>query len=174
MEHDLIKKLNERDEGACKIVFYALYPRFFTYVKREIINHHDAEDIVIRCFSVLFKSNNYFKDFGAIEAYLFTGIRNSLRNYRRCKKWFSEIIYDYPDEPDEEERYYKNIRPLMFLINKLPEKYKTILLLEIEGCTGAEIANKMNIKIDSVYQQRWRAINKIKEMINNGELDKSI
>lgn len=61
MESEFIKRFNERDEIAFRIVFEALYPKFLRYAQKTISSYHDAEDMVLRVFAGLWFGTAVFK-----------------------------------------------------------------------------------------------------------------
>jgi len=166
MDYNIINQFNERQELACKLIFYALYPKYLTKVKKIVVNRHEAEDMVIKVMAGMFRSEIVFKDYGGIEAYVYYGVMNAIKNYNNRRVYEELINEDEFEDYISEEREPKNSKRLQALINLLPEKYKQILLLDIQEFTTDEISKLLNIKIASVYQRKWRAIKMIEVLIN--------
>lgn len=170
MDSILINQFNERSEFACKIIFYALYPKFLDMAKKRVVNRQEAEDMVIKVIAGTFRSKIVFNDYGGIEAYVYYGVMNALHNYAKKKEYKELINEDEFEDYITEEVVPKHSKRLRSLINMLPERYKTILLLEIEEYTVIEMSLLLNIKVESVYQRKWRAMKMISELLNKVKL----
>jgi len=166
MDSEFINRFNERDEITFRVVFEALYPRFLKQAKKEIADHQDAEDTVLWVFAGLWIGDAIFKEYEGIEAYIYYGVRNGIYNYKkRLKIPTSQVFEDYL-LIDDEQSEPQNRRRLLYLINKLPDMYKRILLLEIDGLSGVEIAKIEKTTHQIIARRRWVAIQKIKSLIN--------
>ena len=163
MKSEFIKRFNERDEIAFRIVFEALYPKFLRYAQKTISSYHDAEDMVLRVFAGLWFGKAVFEEYAAIEAYIYYEVKNRCINYFKGKKRTVEFKdYDF-SELTESEPINRN--RLLKLINQLPDIYKNVLLLEIEGLNGVEIAKIENTTHPIIAKRRWVAIQKIKSLL---------
>ena len=52
-------------------------------------------------------------------------------------------------------------------INELPEKYKEVISLNLEGLSDKEIALHLGISIDAVKQQKKRGKERLREKLNH-------
>ncbi len=174
----LIAGLKQGDKEAYEFLFRKHYASLCHYAEKYVKDSVAAEDIVAQVFCNLFiKRKEIFIQ--SLQPYLFFSVRNNALNYLRDKKTFSEI-----DDKVENELYrnlnspelnLEHVNPLLHreaenllenAITSLPPQCKEIFLLSRhEQLTYKEIAEKLNISVNTVETQMSRAIKKLSGLL---------
>ena len=161
----LAKRVTERDEEAFKILyeefFHALLSVACKYVEIE-----EARDIVQDTFFKLWSAPQKFLHINDMRFYLYRSVQNQCLNYIRDKK--AEDNYRNKTEVITEDYFYNALLEeeifirLRQAIDELPEKYRNVINLNLEGLSDKEIAEKLDITIDAVKQQKKRGKEQLK------------
>ena len=161
----LAKRVTERDEEAFKILyeefFHALLSVACKYVEIE-----EARDIVQDTFFKLWSAPQKFLHINDMRFYLYRSVQNQCLNYIRDKK--VEDSYRSKTEVTTEDYFYNALLEeeifirLRQAIDELPEKYRNVINLNLEGLSDKEIAEKLEITIDAVKQQKKRGKEQLK------------
>ncbi|MEG0517564.1 MAG: RNA polymerase sigma-70 factor [Bacteroidales bacterium] len=168
-QEGLLRDLKGGKDAALKRVFYVYYRDLVMYAYSIIGDMHAAEDLVQEFF-INFWANKRYKDIHtSLENYLFLSVRNATLNVLRkekCKikkleefKYFQEQSVD----PNMEESGY-DYSKIYKAIQKLPYARRNIFMM---CCFGnmkyQEVADKLNISINTVKVQMGRAFKFIRE-----------
>ena len=161
----LAKRVTERDEEAFKILyeefFHALLSVACKYVEIE-----EARDIVQDTFFKLWSAPQKFLHINDMRFYLYRSVQNQCLNYIRDKK--VEDNYRNKTEVITEDYFYNALLEeeifirLRQAIDELPEKYRNVINLNLEGLSDKEIAEKLDITIDAVKLQKKRGKEQLK------------
>lgn len=162
--------------------FSQIYSIYFTKMIRfsqaYVIAEEDAENIVQDIFLYLWEHPDVFKTIYNMDAFLFTMLRN------RCLTFLKHTLYvnkrKQPLQTVEEQELEMNLYSLQQfdesfftleeaetlindVIGKLPERCRKIFILSrIEGLKYKEIAEKLNISVNTVENQISIALRKLK------------
>ena len=166
----LTKQISRGDENAFKVLyeefFHALLAVACKYVEMET-----AEDIVQDTFFKLWNTPQKFVQITDLLFYLYRSVQNQCLNYIRDKK--VEENYRNETELVSEDFFYNVLLEeelfirLRGAINELPEKYKEVISLNLEGLSDKEIALHLGISIDAVKQQKKRGKERLREKLNH-------
>ena len=166
----LAKRIFQGDEEAFKILyeefFHALLAIACKYVESEV-----AKDIVQDTFFKLWTTPHKFSATTDLRFYLYRSVQNQCLNYIRNKK--VEDRYRDRVEVVSEDFFYNTVLEeeifirLRQAIDELPEKYRNVINLNLEGLSDKEIAEKLDITIDAVKQQKKRGKEQLKEKLNH-------
>jgi RNA polymerase sigma-70 factor (family 1) len=154
-----------------KELFYSLYPRLVSYSYSFVKNDFLAEEVVGNVMLQLWENRLKFEKIIDVKSYLYTMVRNgSLLILKKEKKAveldddLSHETLDFDYNIAEEELYSTLIEAL----NSLPEKCKEVFELScIEGLKYKDIAQQLDISINTVKSQRARAIELLKVKLKN-------
>lgn len=150
-----------------------LYTRHAEAVSRWVANlagpgaGRDVEDLTHEVFIIAFRRLDAFRGDAKVTTWLYRIALNVVRNQRRrarIRRWFSlssaqerELSSEAlpPDEALERERR----RRLVYrVLDRIPERHRAILVMfEIEQLSGAEIAERLEIKLGTVWVRLTRA-----------------
>ncbi|WP_084607911.1 RNA polymerase sigma-70 factor [Flavobacterium hibernum] len=159
------------DEAYYKELFYSLYPRLVSYSYGLVKDNFLAEEVVGNVMLQLWENRVKFEKIIDVKSYLYTMVRNGsfliLKNEQKGIQLNNELSHetlDFDFNILEEELYATLIEAL----NSLPEKCKEVFELScIEGLKYRDIAEQLNISINTVKSQRARAIELLKVKLRN-------
>lgn len=134
-------------------------------------NKSDAEDATQAVFLKLMKSNVQFSDNEHEKAWLITVARNHCADIHR-QWWRKKVVaLDRTVEPFSSDIY--EIEPVMDTLMKLPPKMRIILYLHYyEGYKLSEIANMLDLNINTVKTQIRTAKKRLKYELGDDDNDK--
>ena len=166
----LAKRIFQGDEEAFNILyeefFHALLAIACKYVESEV-----AKDIVQDTFFKLWTTPHKFLVTTDLRFYLYRSVQNQCLNYIRDKK--VEDRYRDRAEVVSEDFFYNTVLEeeifirLQQAIEELPEKYRKVINLNLEGLSDKEVALRLGISIDAVKQQKKRGKEQLKEKLNH-------
>ncbi|WP_034041717.1 sigma-70 family RNA polymerase sigma factor [Wocania ichthyoenteri] len=145
-----------------------LYKPLFLYVRKRINNQLDAEDLTQEIFYKLSTSKN--ENVKNIKSWVYTIAKNSITDYYRKKKRFTEDIevIEFQKELSEKNTVNELSNCIAPFVNQLPENYRTIInLSEIENFSQKEIAEKLNLNYTTVRSKIQRGRVKLKKLISD-------
>ncbi|WP_223678155.1 RNA polymerase sigma-70 factor [Flavobacterium hibisci] len=152
-------------------MFYSLYPRLVSYSFGLVKDIFIAEEVVENVMLQLWENRFKFEKVNDVKSYLYTIVKNG--SVAALKKQQKSIQLDetFSDEPSEfdfnilQEEVYS---VLIEALNSLPEKCKEVFELScLEGMKYKDIAEQLNISVNTVKSQRTRAIELLKEKLKN-------
>ncbi len=141
-------------------------------------NKQDAEDLVQETFLRAYKSFEQF-DYGTnIKAWMFRILRNiAIDNFRKA-----DALLVGKNETYEDELFTKgstttnliNSIDLKNALNRLPEKYRVIVLLkDVEGFSYQEIADILSFPIGTIMSRLYRGRKELFSLITGGKHGKT-
>ncbi len=178
-DENLAALLAADDQGA----FTALYHRFYRQVlhfSRRYTDETEAQDITADAFVQLWRNRTEFKHIKAISSFLFVTARNrcyDLLRHKRVKSRHEEELLAMMDDHYHSDFFHVQVRLeaaklLRAEIEKLPERMQEVLLLSFrEGLKPAEIAEKLNISVKTVSNQKLSAIKILKSALHQYPLE---
>ena len=127
----------------------------------------DVDDVVQEVFLVVSRKLGRFRGDSRFSTWLFEVTRKITANHRRRQRWRfwrtgSPRARDssLPDNPTPEAELERRqtIALLYRALDKLPERYRTVLVLyELEGMSSQEIADLRQLNLSTVRVQLGRA-----------------
>ena len=164
-----------------KVAFYHIYERYskrlFGFVLRYIKLEADAEEIVQEVFVKIWESRNQIDVFSSFEAYLFTIAYNTtislLRKRSSEQKYLDHLksIQNQAYAPDliEEIQFNEINTKIESLLNELTPRQKEIFQLSREvGLSHLEIADKLDISVNTVKKHITNTLSFLKTRLDNG------
>ena len=159
------------------------YSRAKYFAREYVTSESDAENIVQDVFLHLYERRDLMDAYTNLTAYLFTSIKNRCLDYLR--KWVleQETAQEMQDEFDMELRMKydsleifntqfsdeTDIRELLnSALQKLPERCRDIFIMnKLEGKKQKEIAEELNLSINTVESQMGIAYKKLREELKD-------
>ena len=152
--HTLISiRLNEREFHN---VFDKYYVALCLFANQYTEDEETSADIVQDSFAKLWQIRDDFFYLHQVKAFLYTAVRNKALNELE----HSKVVFEYAqkviekkkdsffhDAVVEEETY----RILAEAIDKLPDQMRAIMRLAMEGKKNAEIAEQLNVSVETVH-----------------------
>lgn len=155
------------DEQEFHNVFDKYYVALCLFANQYTENDEASADIVQDSFAKLWQIRNDFFYLHQVKAFLYTAVRNKALNELE----HSKVVFEYAqkviekkkdsffhDAVVEEETY----RILAEAIDKLPEQMKAIMQLAMEGKKNAEIAECLNVSVETVHTLKKMAYKKLR------------
>lgn len=161
------------DEKAL-VYFFKRYSKSLAYFTSQMLDDKaEADDIVSKCFLKLWQRHEHFKTAQNIKAFLYISCRNACLDYLASLKVRTAAQEKYIShlQDGEENILYDVIQTeVLDLVNKeieeLPEKMKVIFkMLYIDGKSTAEIALELGLSIQTVRNQKTKAITILKNSL---------
>lgn len=159
------------------------YSRAKYFAREYVTSESDAENIVQDVFLHLYERRDLMDAYTNLTAYLFTSIKNRCLDYLR--KWVleQETAQEMQDEFDMELRMkYDSLeifntqfsdetdigKLLNSALQKLPERCRDIFIMnKLEGKKQKEIAEELNLSINTVESQMGIAYKKLREELKD-------
>lgn len=145
----------------------SMYEEFFIalciFARGFVQERELAEDIVQDVFVRLCDDRRSFENQHLLKAYLYGAVRNGCLNYMRDEKRRRTRESKYMEEMLDTRVVFDQIienevyRQLLKLQSELPPMCKNIFERSLEGATSQEIANTLNLSVETVKTHRKNA-----------------
>ena len=164
-------------------LYLTYYSKLVRFAKEFVILEEDAENIVQDTFLYLWEHLDLLKDIEHLDAFLFTLIKNRCLNFLKHQSYIQAKTCSL--KADEELEYQLNLYALEQFdeavssipevenllsqtMQKLPERCREIFLLSrIEGLKYKEIAERLNISVNTVENQISIALRKLRSELKD-------
>lgn len=128
--------------------------KVLSYLRGKVNDSFLAEELCSDVFMKVYEKLDTFDETKAsISTWIFTITRNTLTDYFRTRRVFSEIPEDLPAESDIEENYCRTemLETLADALEALPERERDLIILHYySGKTLREIAEQLGISYSYV------------------------
>lgn len=168
-----LKLLKKSDAKAQRELYNAYSAQMHGLCRRYIKNDQDAEEIMIQGFFKVMSKIHSYKAEGSFESWMKRIMVRECLMFLRMNKRFAQTL---ELEQAEEPVYFDNIESqlsaneILNHIKNLPDGYRTVFNLYcIEGYKHREIADMMNISINTSKSQLILARKKLRKLILNDE-----
>ena len=161
------------DEKSFETIFCQYYKTLVSYVMRHDLVAMEAEDIVLETFHHIWLIREELKSPAALHSLLFTATRNRTLNVARNLKNRQKIINENYSEQEETEEAYDYLieeemsRLLDEAVSQLPKQCELVIVGLLAGKTLQEIAEEMQISINTDKTYKLRAIKSLLELLKD-------
>jgi len=155
----LIKKALKRDSSAEHILYNRYAPKMLSVCRYYISDMHYAEDVMVTAFTKVFDNLDKFRHEGNFEGWIRKITVREAIDFIRSRKqiYFTEIEEAEKKCIEAPESHY-DIETLQFLIDGLPDGYRTVLVLfAVESYNHKEIAALLGISESTSKSQLFKA-----------------
>jgi len=171
MEDDLSlwKNIRNGDTRSLKVLHDRYYWQMRLYAIKIYHNQGGLEEAVSDCFIKLWTKRAEIFIERSVKSYLFLMLRNGLIDLIRKKRDIILLeVSSLPEVPDiEAENEFDHYARLYTALEKLPEQRRRILELAVfESYSYAQIAERLNISVNTVKTQIGRAYRFLKEELD--------
>lgn len=164
----MIKQIEKCD---FKCFFVEHYAGMVRFAQSFLFDREEAEDFVQEVFVCLYERWNGVRDINQARSFMYISIRNLCISHLRhqiIKEKFallslSECEMMIDEEMEDEVIYQETLRKLHLAIEHLPMQSKRIIQLSLEGKSNLEIAQELDISINSVKTLKKGAYKKLRE-----------
>ena len=168
----------QREETRFEDIYLSYFSKMKYFAKEYVISEEDAENIVQDVFVELWENKEMLNMHMNLIAYLFTTIKNKCLNHLRHKLVVHETASKLQEEYtislrmnlDSLEAFDNNLfsdqdieKIISRALDTLSEKCRTIFIMsKIEGKKQKEIAQELNISINTIETQMGIAYKKLR------------
>ena len=161
-------------ESDLKEIFKAYYSRLVYFAFQLVLNKGKAEDIVQEAFIYYWKNQDGISsDNLSIKSYLYTTVKNASLNvlrHQQVEEKYIKHFNPYPAEEKHVDNVLINAEVLAQLhqaIESLPANCKKISKMSfLEEMKNQEIADELNISINTVKTQKQRGLQLLRLRLN--------
>ena len=154
-----------------------MYPRLMSFCMKYVQDKFIADEIVGEALLYLWERKRELNHIDNIKSYLYTIVRN--KAFKHLKS-VEKIIYlesdrhDYFSDSDNENIIEEEVQTvLLSALETLPVKCRRVFELScLKGLKYKEIAEDMNISVNTVKSQRARAIELLKTQLKDKSEDR--
>jgi RNA polymerase sigma-70 factor (family 1) len=152
-----------------KLVFESLYPVMCLYAKRFVNDSNIAEDISQEVFIELWRQREKFENYNQVKAFLYLSVKNKCLNFIKHQKveatYVNEVLHTESEE-DMQVIEAEVINQLTNAIESLPEQQKQVILHNLQGLKNEEIADAMQISVNTVKLHKKSAYQALRQKVN--------
>jgi len=171
MDDDLTlwKNIQNGDTRALKVLHDRYYYQLYLYAKKIYHKQNGLDEAVADCFIKLWTNRNEIVIDRSVKSYLFVILRNGIFDLNRKKNGIILLeVISLPEIPDTDtQNELDHYARLYDALEKLPEQRRRILELAVfESCSYAQIAEKLDISVNTVKTQMGRAYRFLREELD--------
>lgn len=139
------------------------FSHYLSFACHYIPDEEISKDIVQDTFITYWKQQDSFEDELSVKSFLYKSIRNSCLNQIRHHKIRNQYFNSLPAEWESEDFFMDNVIKeevatiVLQEINKLSETGRAVILRSLEGFSNEEIANELQISINTVKTHKARS-----------------
>lgn len=167
----LMSLLKNGDARAYKTIFDSYYKRLFAFSLQYVKDKYIAEEIVENVFFVLWKKRTKVDKIKKLKPYLYSMVRNASLDHLKKKKKFEPLDIEKHESLDLKKQFIieEETHAILFqALETLPKKCRKVFELScIEKVKYKDIAEDLQISINTVKSQRARAIQLLKQCLKN-------
>ncbi|MGQ1911379.1 RNA polymerase sigma-70 factor [Marinifilum sp. RC60d5] len=168
-----IDKFRSGKESAFKNLYDKYFDALFLFGLKFIPNSEAVEDLVQESFIKLWERRKSFYHEATLKAFLYKSVRNACLNYIDHQKVTQKYEKNADTDVSSNDYFLNNVieeevnRMIAETFQKLPESARKIYLLSLKGLKNAEIAEDLNISVNTVKTQKQRANKFLKENLKD-------
>jgi len=172
---ELVERLQKGDVEAFDLIYEKYSGKLYAFGLKYLKSTEEAEELVQSVFLKLWENYKILKKELSFKSYLFTIAYNDIcklfrkRNYRQ--KFIDDTLYEnsqFSSEIEEGIDYHSVLEQVEQIVNKLPEKQKTIFLKSRkEGKSTKEIAEEVGLSPGTVDNYVSESLKFIRRRLRN-------
>lgn len=173
---EIVKGIRSRNKAVFEAVFRQFAPSMYNIAFRYVKDEDDANDMVQDVFLNLWKGAENLDERAPINHYLARATVNTCLN--RIKKEQRKEVYAKeqlltasPSETSHSMLEHKELEAqYRSALDKLPEQCRRVFeMSRLKGLSPSEIAEQLNISINTVYAHLTTALKKLRVVLINKE-----
>lgn len=169
-DQSLWEKIRTGDVNALRDLHERYFMPLCLFARKSVKQMPVSEELVSNCFLRLWESRKTIAIHHSVRAYLYFMVRNQSIDYLRSNKSAETVSErELPEIPSEEEMNQEEFYASLYhAIAKLPEQRRQILeLAAFDSLSYRQIAERLNISINTVKTQMGRAYHALKEELGS-------
>ncbi|WP_455587589.1 RNA polymerase sigma factor [Bacteroides sp.] len=172
-EETIVRQMKEGNQLAFTLLFNEYSKQVYSLSFKYLYNRDLAEDVVQNVFFKIWERRKEIDESRPFNRYLFTILKNDLLNVLRdrTKEIFSisenlNLLNSLADEVEEPELDEEQLRLVRKAIEQLSPQKRKIVELKISGeYSNQEIADKLNLSINTIKFQYSQALKELRTII---------
>jgi len=154
-------------------IFHSLYKPLCLFANSYVENIDASKDLVQDVFIKIWEDQVDFQSEACVKSYLYTAVKNKSLDYLKSKRYKStDYLSAQKMEDINTDAFF--MREVVVLetavilekaIGTLPSKCAQIIRLSAKNCSNAEIADTLNISINTVKAQKKIAYKRLKPLL---------
>jgi RNA polymerase sigma-70 factor (family 1) len=174
-EESSIEQYNCWDETAFDLLYKNFFRALTGYALQFVGETRVAEDLVQDLFSVIWEKKMHFDSIIFLRAFLYNSIRNASLDFLKHKNVEDNYLHELADanqlykttDEGEDSFFSEEIyRQLFLAIDELPQRCREIFLMYMDGKKNHEIAEALQVSIETVKTHKKRAMAALREKFN--------
>ncbi|WP_194768453.1 RNA polymerase sigma factor [Tamlana sp. I1] len=161
-----IPRLKKGDKKAFKLIFDTYFKRLYAFSLQYVEDKYAAEEIVENTLLKLWQKRDKLDKIDNLKSYLYTMVRNGSLDYIKKEKKFIRLDLKKHDAIALKDQFIieeETYAVLFQALENLPTKCRKVFELScLEGVKYKDIAEDLQISINTVKSQRARAIELLK------------
>ncbi|MDC6367794.1 MULTISPECIES: RNA polymerase sigma-70 factor [Flavobacteriaceae] len=159
-----------------KIVLSSIFDKYYkllvVFATRFMVSIDDSEDLVQEVFLNLWKDKGSFHNENGLRSFLYTAVKNKCLNHikhQKIKKNHSEKLLAEAENSTHLDELKHNLEVSYTLhkaVHLLPERKKQVIVYMINGLRNQEIADRMQIKLQTVKTLKSQAYGELRRILN--------
>lgn len=178
-ENDLLIQLKEGDSLTFRTIFEQFYTRLCVFANRYVNDREASKDIVNDVFIKFWKAPKQFHHIDHVLASLYLATKHAALNHQQAFVRSMKRDFVYQAERGNEDTFYlaeiartEMLNELHEAISKLPEKAGRIIReTYLEGKSNQEVADEMGISIQTLRNQKSRALAILRGRLNKDSFE---
>ncbi|MBE9668140.1 MULTISPECIES: RNA polymerase sigma factor [Mucilaginibacter] len=163
------------DPNSFEIIFRKFYPSLCFFAERITGSHDDAEDVIEELFVKLWNKQLQFETEQHLKAYLYRSAKNACLDFLKVSERSDMRNTFFAEERGYSEDAYLNeiiraeiISEVYHAIESLsPQCSKIITMSYLDGKSNQEIADELNLSVQTVKNQKGRGLAMLKQRLPN-------
>tara|TARA_R110002050_G_scaffold24083_3_gene64271 strand:- start:27266 stop:27793 length:528 start_codon:yes stop_codon:yes gene_type:complete len=155
-------------------IFNRLYDRLCFFANKYVKDVNHSEDIVQEVFIKVWEKKLSFENENKADGFFYTAVRNKCLDFLRTsyvknfKAYASEELEILQTDAYFMSEVVKTETSALIetAINSLPDQIAKVMRLSLQGCTNKEIAEKMDISVNTVKSYKKNAYIKFRETLS--------
>ncbi|WP_044627640.1 RNA polymerase sigma-70 factor [Neotamlana nanhaiensis] len=154
-------------------IFDTYYEALVQYASRFLFPLSECEDLVQDVFVGLLEKENTFSDEVSLKVYLYKTVRNKCYNLIKHNKVKNKYAENAVQSLEDDNLFLRQIleeeivRQLYQAIECLPDRKKQIIALSLKGLKNAEIAERLEIKLQTVKTLKSQSYKILREQFQD-------
>jgi RNA polymerase sigma-70 factor (ECF subfamily) len=164
-----IEQLRQGEQAALKEIYERYYHPLVLFGLKYIQDQIVAEDLVQEIFIKVWAKRNFFFSETALRTFLYKSIRNACINHLEHQQVHDRFSASVLSLANNEDHFFNQVieeethRLLYEAIERLPDVARKIYRMSLEGYKNNEIANDLNISVNTVKTHKLRAMKFLRE-----------
>lgn len=177
-DEELMREIKADNMFAFDVLYRKYSKKLYKFGYSILKSQEEAENLIQDVYLNLWENRYKVEKNASIKYYLFTIAYNSAITIIRKKARESEFVeyvktlQEINEDPvNMELEYNELVNKLDEIIRELPQRQKEVYLLhKVEGLKYSEIAERLNISVNTIENHMSRALKTIREKLGNYSL----